>query len=453
MEHKDIDSELVELELGILQAENEQLSSEIDLLVRQDQLNKEQGQLLHAAISKKIGYHVDYNNVGDVKLPVEVWGEIYDEIGNAHGLLIKPSHTLLPYSLIRKRPELQEYVPVQHTENSLLDKLKMLFDKSTSRALEIMKAFNSQNTRNAHMGDLVYWQAWLSGIGFTFTAPITDKEIITFIVQHAEGFSASDQERDIDNQLVEQRYKSNRGPHKIATIKRRIASLSVFLNIAKWPNHTHNMEIGHLLSKLTKMYGGSKPAGRAITKDILDDMLTVCGGSKLIDIRDRALFLFAWGSGGRRCSEVTTADMKDLIRDQSGNYVYTIPKSKTDQAGKGFDVPINGRAAQALTAWLTAAHITEGPIFRSILKGGAFGKNLIPRDVNRLVKKRIAQAGYDPVFYGAHSLRSGFVTEAGRKNKNIGDVMQMTTHRSVSTVMRYYQAGSISNNSASNLAD
>lgn len=453
MEYNEIDLEVIELELGMLQAGNEQLLAKIDTLTRQDQFSAEFKQLLHAAISQKIGYTVDYSNVDQVKMPISAWGEIYDEIGNAHDLLIKPSHALLQYSLIRNRPELEEYIPVQPTDNSLLGRLQMLGDKSTSRALEIMKEFNSENTRNAHMGDLVYWQAWLSAVGFTFTTPITGKEIITFIVQHAEGFEANEQERAIDRQLVEQKYKSKHGPHKMATIKRRIASLSVFIDIAKWPNPTHDKEIGHLLSKLTKMYGGSKPAGRAITKDILDDILDECSGDKLIDMRDRALFLFTFASGGRRCSEVVAADMKDLVKDTNGNYVYTIPKSKTDQMGKGSDVPVNGRAATALTAWLAAANITDGPIFRSILKGGAFGKNLIPRDVNRLVKKRIAEAGYDPIFYGAHSLRSGFVTEAGRKNKNLGDVMQMTTHRSVSTVMRYYQAGNISNNSASNLAD
>lgn len=52
-----------------------------------------------------------------------------------------------------------------------------------------------------------------------------------------------------------------------------------------------------------------------------------------------------------------------------------------------------------------------------------------------------------------NSLRSGFVREAGKKNKPLDDVMALATHRNVETIMRYYQAGSIINTSASNLAD
>jgi hypothetical protein len=45
--------------------------------------------------------------------------------------------------------------------------------------------------------------------------------------------------------------------------------------------------------------------------------------------------------------------------------------------------------------------------------------------------------------FGAHSLRSGFVTEAGRQNIPLGDTMAMTGHRSIQTVMRYFQTGAI----------
>ena len=272
-------------------------------------------------------------------------------------------------------------------------------------------------------------------------------QIMTFIVQHAEGIDHA-----IDEKLVAQGFKLKLGPHKLSTIKRRLASLSIHLEIYKLVNHCQSRAISQLLQKLTKKYGGSKPAGKAITKDILDDMLETCG-DKLIDIRDKAMLLFAWGSGGRRRAEVITADMKDLVKTPDGDFTYTIPQSKTDQEGVGHTVPVKGRAAQALQAWLSAAGITEGPIFRSIAKGGTMRGALSDVDVYRIVKLRLKRAGYDETQFGAHSLRSGFVTEAGRRGKPLGDVMQLTTHRNVETVMKYYQAGNIINNSASNLAD
>lgn len=442
---KDFEKDISDFEIQIYEARIKEDELEIAAHEQLLQLREEYKRKLYAAISKRAGVIVTEENKDTISLPTEVWGEIYDEIDNAQSYLIKPSHRFKPYSLTRKQPELNEYIP---TQNPHPTGMQVLSDRSTSRALEIVKEYTSKNTLLAHTGDLVYWQAWLSAIGFTFEEPISEKELIIFVVQHAEGLDP-----EIDKKLVEQRYKTKLGPHKMATIKRRIGSLSVFLDSAKWPNPTHSKDLAQLLQKLTKKFGSSKPAGNAITKDILDDMIDTCKKNKLIDIRDRALFLFAWGSGGRRRSEVSDADMKDLVKLDNGDYTYTIPKSKTDQEGKGYTVPVKGRVAKALTDWLVASGVTEGPIFRTVAKGGHVRGALLDRDVCRLVKKRLKQAGYDESFYSAHSLRSGFVSEAARRGKPLGDIMQMTTHRSVETVMKYYQAGNIINNSASNLAD
>jgi len=53
----------------------------------------------------------------------------------------------------------------------------------------------------------------------------------------------------------------------------------------------------------------------------------------------------------------------------------------------------------------------------------------------------------------AHSLRSGFVTEAGKQNISLGETMAMTGHRSVQTVMGYYQSGELSTSRAARMMD
>jgi integrase len=325
--------------------------------------------------------------------------------------------------------------------------LQGISDRSAKRAFEIIKEHTSHNSHRAQKGDLLYWRAWLTAIGFAFDRHISEQEIIAFIVQHAEGLDTI-----IDEQLVSQGIKQKPGPHKLSTIKRRIASLSSMLEAGKLPNPSHNKEIKLLLNKLTKKYGGSRPAGKAITKEILDEMLNTCG-TTLIDIRDKAMLLFAWASGGRRRTEVITANMKDLTQTLEGNYTYKIPQSKTDQQGEGYTVPVKGRAARALCEWLTGSGVGEGAIFRTVAKGGKLKGALSGVDLYRVVRSRLKKAGYNEKEFGAHSLRSGFVTEAGRRGKPLGDVMQMTTHRNIGTVMKYYQAGNIINNSAANLAD
>jgi integrase len=441
-DYQDFEVSIYNAQIEKYQKETAQAQAKIKFDEEQDALLKEVRIKLYDRLSERAGKVITKENLKE--LPDDLIDSTLDEAFVEEDNLVRTTHQNRPFSIIGKEPELENHVPAQN--NTSLHKL--LTAQATSRSTEILNECTSENTLLAHNGDLVYWQAWLGAIGFSFYNHITITEIKTFIIQHAEGLDSQ-----VDKKLVELSFKEKLGTHKLSTIKRRVASLSVFLDKHKLPNDCHNQEIKDLLNKLTKKYGGSKPAGKAITKDILDDMLKACNKNKLIDLRDKALLLFTWASGGRRRSEVAAADMKNLTPTPENGYTYNITKSKTDQEQKGHTVPINGRAAQVLAEWLSVSKITTGAIFRAIGKGEQLGKALSPIDVYRIAKKRLKLAGYDESQYGAHSLRSGFVTEAGRKAKPLGDVMAMTTHKNVGTVMRYYQAGNVSNNSASNLAD
>ena len=71
----------------------------------------------------------------------------------------------------------------------------------------------------------------------------------------------------------------------------------------------------------------------------------------------------------------------------------------------------------------------------------------ISRDPNALVPHATVLALEPEVLHtqaeGAHSLRSGFVTESGRQNVPMKEAMAMTGHRSVQTFLRYFQPGSV----------
>jgi site-specific recombinase XerD len=108
---------------------------------------------------------------------------------------------------------------------------------------------------------------------------------------------------------------------------------------------------------------------------------------------------------------------------------------------------------EALEAWLSAARLTEGALFRRLHRGGHVGARGITADeVARIVKRRAALAGLDGD-WAAHSLRSGFVTEAGKQGVPLGEVMAMTEHVSVATVMGYFQAGTLLKSSAITLLE
>lgn len=96
----------------------------------------------------------------------------------------------------------------------------------------------------------------------------------------------------------------------------------------------------------------------------------------------------------------------------------------------------------ALHDWLQVSQITAGVIFRRIRKGGHLGEALSPAAVSTIVKERCALAEIEGDF-SAHSLRSGFVTEAGRQNVSIAETMGMTGHHSLATVLGYFRSESV----------
>jgi integrase len=221
------------------------------------------------------------------------------------------------------------------------------------------------------------------------------------------------------------------------------------------PNPTRDPAVQELVRRIRRAYAarGVRPASKAaLTKDPLEAMLATCTDG-LIGVRDRALLLFAFSSGGRRRSEVAAATMENLIRIDETAYLYRLTHTKTDQAGTDHnpdaDKPLMGPAAQALNAWLEASAVTSGAIFRRIRRTKAV-EPLSGQAVWLLVRRRATLAGLEGDF-GAHSLRSGFVTEAGRQNVPLGEAMGLTGHRSVQTFLRYFKSGSAQNTQAANV--
>jgi len=122
--------------------------------------------------------------------------------------------------------------------------------------------------------------------------------------------------------------------------------------------------------------------------------------------------------------------------------VLHIKGSKTDQEGKGEQIPVPDgrelRPVDALEAWLQAASISEGPIFREVDRHGKVG--LIPpsdRSIARIVKRAIAGVGLDPKLFAGHLMRAGFVTSSLDRGVDAPKVMKITRHVKVDTLKIY----------------
>ena len=171
-----------------------------------------------------------------------------------------------------------------------------------------------------------------------------------------------------------------------------------------------------------------------------------CASPNTVDhLRNRALLLVGFAGAFRR-SELVAIEAGDLRWTDEG-VVITVRHSKTDQRGVGLEKPLpfvkEGLcAATALRAWIVAAGITEGPVFRPMNRNGA-PKNaqLNPQSVALLIKVACEKVGLDPKVYSGHSLRAGHVTEARAKGVSDADTMSITGHRRVETLNIYDRRG------------
>ena len=68
------------------------------------------------------------------------------------------------------------------------------------------------------------------------------------------------------------------------------------------------------------------------------------------------------------------------------------------------------RPVEAVQAWLSAAEISAGPVFRAAALGGNVSDaSLAENSAARIVKRYARRVALDPASYAGHSLRSGFL--------------------------------------------
>ncbi|MHB1846945.1 MAG: site-specific integrase [Deltaproteobacteria bacterium] len=173
----------------------------------------------------------------------------------------------------------------------------------------------------------------------------------------------------------------------------------------------------------------------------------------LLGLRDRALLLIGFAGAFRR-SELVGIDLADLLFDEEGLTV-TLRRSKTDQEGAGrkIGIPFGRRETcpvEAVKAWIEAARIESGPIFREVNRHGRVSAaRLSGRSVARIVKRSVERVGIDPSQFAGHSLRAGLVTAAAKAHKSIAAIQKQTGHRSVAMVQRYIRNADLFDDNAS----
>lgn len=317
---------------------------------------------------------------------------------------------------------------------------------------DLLTAAPAQKTLKAYKGDVKYFWAWVKITQAIEKEdyPISPDLLELFMADHIRGLDPN-----VDAAMVAAGVKKEPGPLKIDTIKRRVAGMIRIHQMLGHPNiyRTPDLKAMARAAKRRETQSGVvKKQARAIVSATLDKIIDSYGARKRPkDRRDIAMMVFAFYTGGRRNSEVVDAKMEFLTRFPGG-YEYWLPRSKTDQAGKGFKKLLRNPHAGYLTAWLNISGVEDGYIFRSIGKGGTVKASPVGNNALSLaIKERMDVLGYDPRFYSAHSLRRGFMTQCGMSGIPLSDAMQCSGHKNPAVALQYYEEGHIEANAATRL--
>ena len=270
-------------------------------------------------------------------------------------------------------------------------------------------------TKAAYRSDFALFHAWCGQRGIT-ALPATAEAVAAFLAHEADRGCAA------------------------ATVTRRCAAIRYAHCLAEFDPPTNSERVRATLRGIRRTVGTAPARKTPVLADTARAMaLSVPPGLK--GLRDRALLLLGFAGAFRR-SELIGLDVVDLAETEEGLRV-TIRRSKTDQEGHGEVIAIirgtgDTCPVKAVKAWLAAGAITEGPIFRPVAKGGQLGTGrLSGKSVCTLVQAYATRLGLDAEAFGAHSLRSGFLTSAARRGASVFKMRDVSRHKSMDVLQAY----------------
>ena len=289
-------------------------------------------------------------------------------------------------------------------------------------------AADAPATLKAYTTDFANYQAWCVRHGLQ-AMPATPEVVGAYLAAAGEGYA-------------------------MPTLRRRVAAIARASGVAGAPLDTKHPAIRETLRGIGRTHGSAARRSAALTTTEVRKLASACGAG-LTGQRDRALLLLGF-AGALRRSELVGLDVDHATWTDDGMKL-RIVRSKTDKVGEGAEIALSrGRSEEtcpchALQAWLAAAKITSGPIFRKVNRGGRVERDRLSTDaVRQILLKRAADAGIkgtlaEPI--SPHGLRAGFVTTAYRNGVPDEEIMGHTRHRSLTTMRSYVRRAKLSQTS------
>jgi integrase len=190
---------------------------------------------------------------------------------------------------------------------------ELLTDQDVETLRHLVNQGMGDNTLRALTSDLAYLEAWgLAATGRSLPWPAPEALLLKFVAHHL--WSPQHRETDpdhgmpaaVDDNLRRQGFLRSTGPHAPATVRRRLANWST---LTKWRGLDGAFASPALKSAIRLAVRAvprtrRRKSAKAVTDDVLAKLLATCATDSLRDLRDRAILMVAFASGGRRRSEI-----------------------------------------------------------------------------------------------------------------------------------------------------
>ena len=214
-----------------------------------------------------------------------------------------------------------------------------------------------------------------------------------------------------------------------STINVRLSAIRRMVSEAQKNGMVSAEEAGHLTDIPNIRQKGTR-LGNWLTKEQAKELLAVPDRSTLKGKRDYVILALLVGCALRR-QELASLDV-ETIQLREGRWVLA------DLEGKGRrirTVAIPIWVKHGINAWMTASGIEEGPLLRSIRKGGKVGQSLSDWAVWSVVEQSARQIGIER--FGAHDLRRTCAKLCRKSGGDLEQIKFLLGHSSIQTTERY----------------
>ncbi len=278
----------------------------------------------------------------------------------------------------------------------------------------------SQRTRTIYKNGWECFMGWCIERGLSYL-PAQIETVIAYLIEKAQIF-------------------------KVSTIDLRLLCIRDAHRSIGQPLEDRTSLLSQTLKGIRNIHGAPQTRKQPILLQDLKEMVSSLGDS-LIGIRDKAILLTGF-AGAFRSAEIVAICIEHLKFTRDGIEIM-LPRSKTDQEGRGEIVPIPYGSnpitcpVRAVQDWLNASKLTEGYLFRGIKKGGRINPTgMISTSICQIVKKNPYMSMMNGDF-SSHSLRAGFCTQAAMKGVQEYSIMRQSRISRSDTVKKYIRYGTM----------